>query len=178
MNTPLDSISPNEWDKLIVSILRPMYSFCKNDVLVTPDDLQQEAWIALLAASERYDASKAKFTTYAYYYIRGHVMRYVAQRTKNKPGLFNESQLDTTLKSEPCKTSQDLLETVDHKDVSDTIFSKIGDQEHADLLVEHFVNNKSMRQIARERGVSHEAIATRVRKLIDILHMRMKHENA
>ena len=69
-------------------------------------------------------------------------------------------------------------DTAERKDVMQTIMSKISDQEHAFLLEEHFVNGKSLRQIARERHVSHEAISTRVRKLLDILELRLNHANS
>jgi transcriptional regulator of aromatic amino acid metabolism len=54
----------------------------------------------------------------------------------------------------------------------------VAGEEHADLLEEHFVHNKSFRQLAKERGVSHEAIANRVHKLLDLLQTRLNHENA
>lgn len=168
---PLDELKQNEWDALIISILKPFYSLCKKDALVTPEDLQQEAWIGLLAACERYDARKAKFVTFAYHYIRGHVMRYIAKRTKNKPLQIDE---DPILLDERRYEDSGL----ERRDLMQTIMANVADQEHADLLTEHFVNDKSFRQIAKERGVSHEAIATRVHKLLDLLEIRLSHENA
>lgn len=179
-NNPLDSLPQNEWDRLIISILKPFFSFCKNDTLITKEDLQQEAWIGLLAACERYDARKAKFVTYAYWYIRGHVMRYVAQKTKNKPSIINESQLEDAkeYRSSVCNHSEDHTQMIDTKDLSDTIFAKVADQEYSDYLTDHFIYDKSFRTIAKERGVSHETIATRIHKLLDLLEIRLNHENA
>lgn len=170
-NNPLEELKQNEWDALIISILKPFFSLCKKDVLVSPEDLQQEAWIGLLAACERYDARKAKFVTYAYHYIRGHVMRYIAKKTKNKPVQIDEDPIlvDERQYEENNSEQRDLMETV---------IANISDQEHADLLIEHFVKEKSFRQIAKERGVSHEAIATRIHKLLDLLEIRLSHENA
>lgn len=168
---PLDELQQNEWDALIISILKPFYSLCKKDALVTPEDLQQEAWIGLLAACERYDARKAKFVTFAYHYIRGHVMRYIAKRTKNKP---------TQLDEDPILLDERQYEEsgYERRDIMQTIMSNVSDQEHADLLTEHFVLDKSFRQIAKDHGVSHEAIATRIHKLLDLLEIRLSHENA
>jgi RNA polymerase sigma factor (sigma-70 family) len=170
-DNPLNELEQNEWDALIISILKPFYSLCKKDALVTPEDLQQEAWIGLLAACERYDPNKAKFVTYAYHYIRGHVMRYVAKRTKNKPVQIDE---DPVLIDE-----REYEETNYEKhDLMNTIMGNVSDQEHANLLIEHFVLEKSFRQIAKEHGVSHEAIATRIHKLLDLLEIRLNHGNS
>jgi hypothetical protein len=49
-NNPLDSIPQNEWDAIIISILKPFLPLCARDTLITPEDLQQEAWIGLLRA--------------------------------------------------------------------------------------------------------------------------------
>ena len=170
-SNPLNELAQNEWDALIISILKPFYSLCKKDALVTPEDLQQEAWIGLLAACERYDARKAKFITFAYHYIRGHVMRYIAKRTKNKPTQLDE---DPTLIDE-----REYEENgYEQRDIMDTIMDSVSDQEHAALLIDHFVHNQSFRQIAKKHGVSHEAIASRIHKLLDLLEIRLNHENA
>jgi len=168
---PLNDLPQNEWDALINSILKPFYSLCKKDMLLTPEDLQQEAWLGLLDACSKYDPNKGKFITFGYSYIRGHVMRFIAQKTINKPTQFevSEENVESRFYNE---------DTAERKDVMQTIMSKISDQEHAFLLEEHFVNGKSLRQIARERHVSHEAISTRVRKLLDILELRLNHANS
>lgn len=170
-NNPLDHLEKNDWDAIIVSILKPFYSLCKKDVLVTPEDLQQEAWIALLAACDRYDPLKGKLVTFAYHYIRGHVMRYIAKRTTNKPTQIEE---DPVL-LDPREYHDNSLE---RQDMMDTILDKVSDQDHANLITEHFVLNKSLRQIAREQGVSHEAVSNRLHKILDVLEIRLKHENA
>ena len=181
-NNPLDALPQNEWDRLIVSILKPFLSFCKNDTLITKEDLQQEAWIGLLAACEKYDARKAKLVTYAYWYIRGHLMRYVAQKTKNKPSIISESYFtkedSKDFRSFTCPHSNEHNIMVDTQDLSSTIFSLVADQEHSGLLVEHFLNDKSFRTLAKEYGVSHETIATRINKLLDLLEIRMNNENS
>lgn len=170
-DNPIDLLPKNEWDALIISILKPMYSLCSKDMLVSPEDLQQEAWIGLLRAAERYDPGKAKFTTFAYSYIRGHVMRYVAKRTINKPNQIDLDEFDTD--------DQSYIDDSSEKhDTMYTIFSKVSNEKYFDLLVEHFIYDKSFRKIAKERGVSHETIATRVNKLLDLLEIRLNPKNA
>jgi RNA polymerase sigma factor (sigma-70 family) len=169
-DNPLDSIPRNEWDAIILSIIQPFIPWCSRDTLITVDDLQQEAWIGLLRACERYDAKRAKFTTFAYSYIRGHVMRYITKMTRNKPYQVNE---DITIIDE--REYED--DTAEKHDFMTTVFGLVADQKYVELLHEHFVNNKSFRQIARETNVSHVSIANRVNKLLDLLQTRLSHEN-
>jgi predicted DNA-binding protein YlxM (UPF0122 family) len=68
--------------------------------------------------------------------------------------------------------------TAERQDFMKTIFDLVSDQKHVELLVEHFVNNKSFRQIAKETGTSHVSVANRVNKLLDVLEMRLVNENA
>lgn len=170
-NNPLDSIPPNEWDAIILSIIKPLLPLCARDTLITVEDLQQEAWIGLLRACDKYDPARAKFTTFAYSYIRGHVMRYIAKSTRNKPNQIDEdaAMMDDREVSDSSAEQQDLVRTV---------FYLVADQEHSDLLREHFIEGKSFRQIAKETDVSHVAVANRVNKLLDLLETRLSHENA
>lgn len=176
-NNTLDSIPQNEWDRLIYSILKPFYSFCKNDALITPEDLNQEAWIGLLAACDRYDPTKAKFVTYAYHYIRGHIMRYISKKTQNKPDMV-ATEDTTECQHMFCTQSETLIKDIERKDLSDTIFAKVKNEEHTHLLIEHFIYNKSFRQLAEEHNVSYETIRVRIQKLLDLLDVRLQHENS
>ena len=170
-SSPLDSVKKNDWDAIILSILKPLLPLCARDTLITVEDLQQEAWIGLILAAERYDAKRSKFTTFAYTYIRGHVMRYITKVTRNKPLQVDE---DATLLDD--RVFED--NSVEREDFMETVFDKVADQEHSELLHEHFILGKSFRQIARETEVSHVAIANRVNKLLDVLEQRLSHENA
>ena len=170
-NNPINDLPQNEWDALILSILKPFVSLCSKDALVSVEDLQQEAWIALLAASQRFDPRLAKFTTYAYHYIRGHVMRYIRKKTSNKPTQVIDDPIDVDERG----YTDDHIE---RDDCMSVIMSNVSDQQHAELLVEHFVYGLSFRKMAKNHGVSHETIASRVNKLLDLLHIRMSHENS
>jgi len=170
-DNPLESLPQNEWDALILSILKPLLPLCSKDALISVEDLQQEAWIGLLAACDRYDPKRAKFVTYAYHYIRGHVLRYILKKTRNKPNQIEEDPVVVDDRG----YEDDSLE---RQDLMSTILDKIADEEHSDLIIQHYVNGKSFRSLAKERGVSHETIATRVNKLLGLLEKRLKHENA
>ena len=170
-DSPLDSLPYNEWDAIILSIIKPLLPLCARDTLITVEDLQQEAWIGLLRACDKYDANRAKFSTFAYSYIRGHVMRYITKATRNKP-----TQIDEDASTMDDREYED--SSAERNDFITTVFDLVSDQEHSRLLHEHFVNNKSFRQIAKETDVSHVAVANRVNKLLDLLETRLSHENA
>lgn len=171
-DNPLNSLEQNEWDALILSIVSPFFCFCSySDTLITVEDLQQEAWISLLIAAEKYDPTKAKFITYAYHYISGHIKRYISNRLKNKP-----YQID--IDSADVNEGEYIDDSTELKDVMSIILEKISDEKHANILIEHYIKNKSIRQIAKEHGVSHEMISVRIKKLLELLQIRLKHENA
>lgn len=169
--SPLDTLPKNEWDALIIHILKPFYFLCRKDVLVDPEDLQQEAWIALLCACDKYDPKRAKFVTFAYHYIRGRVMRYIMQKTNKKLNQLSEDAIYLNEKG--------FIETgVDNGDFMKTILATVENEKHKDLLIEHFVNGKSMRKIAKEQGMSHEIIRKRLNHLVELLELRLRNENS
>lgn len=169
-NNPLNSLPQSEWDAFISSILRPFLSYSKNDPLISHADLEQEAWVALLSAAKNYDSTKAKFTTYAYYYIKGRVLRYILEKTRLSPQRIDAECTDI----EPGYIDK----TLDENELRSTILGAIADEPHANFLVEHYVNGKSFRKISKEVGMSHQGVAMHVNRLIKLLEKRLNHENA
>jgi len=170
-NSPLDTLPKNEWDALIIHILKPFYHLCRKDVLVDPEDLQQEAWIALLCACERYDPTRAKFVTFAYHYIRGRVMRYILQKTNNKLNQLSEDAIFLNEKSF-------VENNVESNDFMKTMLGTVENEPFNDLLIEHFVKNKSYRTIGKEQGLSHEIIRKRLNTLVSLIEMRLQNDNS
>lgn len=169
-DNPLNCLPQSEWDALIGSILRPFLVYVKNDPLIEKSDLEQEAWIALLKAAQNYDSTKSKFTTYAYYYIRGRMLRYILEKTRLSP-----QRLD----ADPADIEKGYLDnTLEDTEMMRTIMEAIEGEEHADFLVEHFVKGKSFRKIAKECGMSHQGVAMHVKRLVNLLEKRLSHENA
>lgn len=170
-DSPLNSLPQSEWDALISSILRPFLSYAKNDPLISYQDLEQEAWVALLNAAKNYDSSlKTKFTTYAYYYIRGGVMRYILEKTRLSP-----KRID----AEPTEIEAGYTDnTLDEAELMSSILNAVSTEPHANFLIEHFVKGKSFRKIAKESSMSHQGVAMHVNRLIKLLEKRLSHENA
>lgn len=169
-DSPLKSLPQSEWDALISSILRPFLVYSKTDPLITFDDLQQEAWVALLNAAENYDPTKAKFTTYAYYYIRGRILRYILEKTRLSPQRIDAEPVDV----EPGYIDPSFNDI----EMMKSILGAVADEPYANLLIEHYVNDKSFRTIAKECGLSHQGVAMHVNRLVGLLEKRMSHENA
>lgn len=169
-SNPLDSLPHDEWDRFISSILRPFLSFSKIDPMISREDLEQEAWVALIYASRNYDSRKsAKFTTYAYYYVRGRIMRYVLEKTR----------LTGRVDEEPTDVESGYLDTsLEDGELMRSIMGAVENEPHANFLVEHFVKGKSFRKIAKEFGLSHQGVAMHVKRLIGLLEKRLNHENA
>jgi len=169
-NKPLEELSQEQWDALILSIIKPYFSICYARRTLSIDDLKQEAWIGLLNACKNYNPEKGKFVTYAYFYIKGMVVRFINKQTQIK---FADTEDDLI---SLCGEYED--SSAERKDLMDIVTKKVSDQKHQDLLEEYFVNQKTCRQIAKERGVSHQLINNRIKKLLNVLERRLINENA
>jgi RNA polymerase sigma factor (sigma-70 family) len=170
----LEKLPEEEWNALIFSIVKKFIPLCKRDVLIDVEDLKQEAWIALLKACENYDPNKAKnikFSSFAWIYINGHLCRFVTNRLNNKPGI---EDVELVPVSDNGKIEQEIISD----DLIQTIFDVLSDQEHVSHLYDHFILKKSFREIAEEQNVSHNLIHLRIKKMVEILGIRLKNENA
>jgi len=165
----LGSLPKCEWDALISSIIRPFLVYARKDPLITYEDLEQEAWVGLLSAVKNYDSTKAKFTTFAYLYMRGRMLRYILERTRISD---NRLELDATL--EPGYVDNSLEES----ELMDSIFSAVAEEPNAHFLIEYYVKGKSFRKIAESSDISHQGVATHIKRLVRLLEKRLSHENA
>ena len=168
---PLDSLPHDEWDKFIGSIIKTFMSHYKRDVMITSPDMAQEAWIALIYASRNYDSRKGvKFTTYAYYYVRGRILRYILEKTRLSQG---------RIEVDPCDIEFGYIDTTsDDNELMHSMLGAVEKEPYAHFLIEHFVKGKSFRKIAKECGLSHQGVAMHVKRLIALLEKRLDHENA
>ena len=168
--SPLDSLPQSEWDALISSILRPFLGFAKKDPLISYEDLEQEAWVGLLSAAKNYDSTKAKFTTYAYHYIRGRILRYVLEKTRLSPG---------RTETDPAQVEQGYIDnTLEESELMSSILGAVANEPHANFLIEHYVHGKSFRKIAKTSGMSHQGVAIHIKRLVNLLEKRLNCENA
>ena len=97
---------------------------------IDKEDLEQEGIIGLITAADKYDfdnPNKAKFSTYAVFWIRQRISRYINQRNTNE-----EVSLNSPLNGEGDAELMDYIEGVDYsfENIEEKIYIK---QLHAEL---------------------------------------------
>lgn len=172
---PIESLTVDEWDALIISIVKRYFAAARRNPTIEVDDLKQEAWHALMRACRNHDPEKAaksgvKFSTYAYAYIEGQLRRYVANVCKI-PGMMDIDNVHMV------DDSFDMEEEVVKEEMAHKIFELASGHKHADLLVEHFIYGKTYRQIARELGVSHNLINLRIHSVLKQVQNELYDDN-
>jgi RNA polymerase sigma factor (sigma-70 family) len=178
MTTPLETLTTAEWDALIISIVKRYFGLTRFNSAIDIDDLKQEAWHALMRACQNHDPDKAaksgvKFSTYAYAYIDGQLRRYVSTHCKVS------SYMKTGGEKEDAEHWVDLEAMLDPVDgpsleasmadaeLTSKIFKLAANEKHYDILMKHFVHNKTYRQIGKELGVSHALIGQRIHAMLE-----------
>jgi len=161
---PLETLTVDEWDALIISIVKRYFSIARRSSGIDIDDLKQEAWHALMRACKNHDPEKAaksgvKFSTYAYAYIDGQLRRYVSNSYKNPASVDIDN---VTIEDEDYDLEGDFVKD----ELAAKIFELADGAKHSELLVEHFVKGKTYRQIASELGVSHNLIHLRIHSVL------------
>lgn len=182
--SPLETLTTDEWDALIISIVKRYFALTRFNSAIDVDDLKQEAWHALMRACQNHDPDKAaksgvKFSTYAYAYIDGQLRRYVSTHCR----LTNYVKTD----AEECGVDfRELPSSDDGVDIEDKladaelagkIFKLAEGEKHYDILIQHFVNGKTYRQIAAELGVTHALIGQRIHAMLEKVQEQLSDDN-
>lgn len=162
----LDQLEQYEWDKLINSIIKPYIFICYSVPHISVEDLQQEAWYGLLRACETYDESRGKLSTYAYKFILGSVRQYVGKHTKIKL-----SNIDNELIIADKHNAEN---EVDGNELYDLILEKSGSELSANMLIDRFVNEMSLREMAKKYNISHQMIKNKLSQLLELLEARIQ----
>lgn len=178
---PLETLSIDEWDALIISIVKRYFALSRFNTVIDIDDLKQEAWHALMRASKNHDPEKAaaanvKFSTYAYAYIDGQLRRYVSNHcdlySRTKFGSPDFDLEDTLEETEFC---------TDDKMAKDELCSKLfklaENEKHYKILIRHFVDGKTYRQIGEELGVTHALIGQRIHAMLANIQEQLGDDN-
>jgi RNA polymerase sigma factor (sigma-70 family) len=172
---PLTSLTVDEWDALIISIVKRYFSIARRNSNVDVDDLKQEAWHALMRACKNHDPEKAaksgvKFSTYAYAYIDGQLRRYISNSFKAPTNIDIDS---IVIEDEDYCLEDDAIKD----ELASRIFTLAEGVKNAELLVEHFVHGKTYRQIAKELGVSHNLIYLRIHAVLNKIQEELYDDN-
>lgn len=165
----LEQLTHKDWCRFIGSIVKRYVSACRRNGLVDAEDLEQEAWQALLLAARNYKANKsnAKFTSYAWIYINYSVHTLVFPKSNLKHKMICETDL--------CGTSDSfLLEIEDPFDDfvlfenNDTFKMAIAElnSEDFELIDQHFVRGLTFVDMAAINDVTPQAMQQRFKKVI------------
>ncbi|EES49450.1 sigma-70 family RNA polymerase sigma factor [Clostridium botulinum] len=108
--------------KLIYKIVNKFYVNETNSIDI--EDLEQEGMIGLMIAAEKYKfniENKAKFSTYAIYWIYGRITEFINKRNTNY-----ETSLNTPITEEGEKELKDIIEYIDYEfeNVEERIYIK------------------------------------------------------
>jgi len=180
--SPLEALSVDQWDALIISIVKRYYASAHKNHIIDIDDLKQEAWTALMRACKNYDPEKAaisnvKFSTYAYAYIEGQLLRYMSNAFKAPSSM---DITDMPVKYESQLVDQTTVDTEEKRMWSDfalTIFDMAKHEKHYNILTDHFVHGKTYREIAKELGVTHALIGQRIHAMLERAQEELSDDN-
>ncbi len=139
----LDAMPQNEWEIFINNIIRRYMASIKIHRL-SVDDLQQEAWISILRASENFDITRGnKFSTLAFIYIKRDLEKYIRKHGKYS-AVQNIDEVDIP------KTSNN----IEYEDSIRHMMKKWDTEEKRLLKLRH-VDGLSYNDIGRKENKSH-----------------------
>ncbi|WP_027625749.1 sigma-70 family RNA polymerase sigma factor [Clostridium lundense] len=116
---------------------------------IDKEDLEQEGFIGLMIAAEKYDFNnpkKAKFTTYAVHWIYSKINRYITQKNTNE-----ETSLNTPIGKDEDAEIMDTLKSADYsfENVEERIYNQQLRKELEEVIMEH--NTLKEREILKLR---------------------------
>jgi RNA polymerase sigma factor (sigma-70 family) len=180
----LDTLTHNEWCSFIGSILKKYVHVCRQDVLIEQDDLEQEAWAALLLAAKNYQKEKArgKFTSYAWIYIHHNVRHFAFSKAQRARQFINDVDLFPEIK-DPAGVGEFCIDPEDPHDYfqatdTDDAFKRVIDElscEDMELIDQRFIQEMTFPDMGKIAGVTPQAMQARVSRVIDKLRMRLSH---
>lgn len=178
--SPLETLTTDEWDALIISIVKRYFALTRFNSAIDVDDLKQEAWHALMRACQNHDPNKAaksgvKFSTYAYAYIDGQLRRYVSTHCRLTD--YCKTDSEDFMGFPAVEDGVDLEDKLADAELAGKIFKLAKGEKHYDILIQHFVNGKTYRQIAAELGVTHALIGQRIHAMLEKIQEQLSDDN-
>lgn len=124
---------------------------------LTKDEIYTCVLNAIWKAKNNHDPKKgSKFTTYLY---NGIIMECLTQQK------FNRGKTVVSVHNNVAN-SRDYVGEID-------LLDEVKNCENADIMIDHFYKNKSIKEIAKEQGVSGETIRVKIKKNLEKLKTRI-----
>lgn len=166
----LESVPYSDWKKIIYKATKKfLLTRPGEDILLSKEDIEQEAWFALLRACNNFDPKNgAKFTTYAWCYIYLMVSKYVNKCKANK--IKRDIFLNSVFNKPICVDNDQL----DKEDFIKHIATSINSDD-AEMLEMYFVLDMPLREIADKTNLSIQGVSNRINKSLKFL--REKYES-
>ncbi|WP_096156525.1 sigma-70 family RNA polymerase sigma factor [Bacillus sp. FJAT-45066] len=151
-----------EYSSMIYKIIHSLH--IQKDI----DQFYQEGLIALWYAWKGYEDSKASFTTYAYWTIRGMLLNLIKKdRRYHDKHCAWKAEMEELISDESNKTIDEQLQEIECYAVNLTEKQKI-------WLIEYIVNGKKLEEIAKEYGTTVASVKAWRRSAIKCLRALVK----
>ena len=144
--------------------------FCRG---IRPDDsdLYPVACLELIRAATTFDPSKAKFSTWATRLITHRLISEVRKRKKDNStvllsSLDRNTQERSLADNDECEFPVHLVPSILEGDCSES------EAENKRILLSHYLDGKSFSEIAKEMGLSREAVRMKAKKAILLIRIK------
>jgi RNA polymerase sigma factor (sigma-70 family) len=164
----LEQLTHKDWCRFIGSIIKQYVSVCSRNGLIDADDLEQEAWGALLLAARNYEADKsdAKFTSYAWIYINFSVRELVFPKSDLKHKTISETDMSSGMPD--IEDQFDDFVLFENDDTFRLAIAELSSEDF-ELVDQHFVQGLTFVEMAAMNDVTPQAMQQRLRRVISKL---------
>lgn len=161
----LEQLTHKDWCRFIGSIIKRYVSVCRRSGLIDADDLEQEAWQALLLAARNYEADKsnAKFTSYAWIYINYSVHELVFPKSDLKHKTI--SAIDMSYGIPDIEDQFDDFVWFENDDTFKMAIAELNSEDF-ELIDQHFVRSLTFVDMAKLNHVTPQAMQQRFKRVI------------
>lgn len=147
-----------EQRKLCEDNIKLVYSVIHSLKLAPTDDIIQEGMLFLCKAAAAYNPEKAKFSTYAFSYIRGGILMYLNKISKNS---YNNVELEDEYVGEEDVSDENILRKSKYIKCRDLVDDK--DQ----LILTLWAYGYNQTDIAKRVGISQPTVSVKLSEIIN-----------
>lgn len=139
-------IDINEHIGLIWYTIRKHFKYVVDD----PEELFNEGYVILHRASELYNPEKGTFATYARWFLTVRLYEYCKKQYKHSPLPYYEN-LYYAFPKQSCIDLQEAIKKLDQKDRK--------------MIFKYYIENKDMKDIAKEENITKQGVYWRLKNI-------------